>query len=51
LYGESLAAQLNQWGATATVLPELPESERTAAIGDWLARQNARFGGPVENAS
>ncbi len=51
LYGKSLAAQLNQWGATATVLPELPESERTAAIGDWLARQNARFGGPVENAS
>src|SRR5690242_2676689 len=47
LAGTALAAQLEAWGAAATVLPELDDGERAPAIAGWLAGQTPRYGGPA----
>lgn len=51
LHGESLAEQLRQWGADASVLPELSDEERTVVSAEWLARQLPRSGGSMANES
>ncbi len=43
-FGESLVERLNVWGASAMMLPELSDFERTTAIADWLKSQLPRFG-------
>ena len=47
LAGAALAAKLDEWGAAATVSPELDDAERTIAIAGWLAGQTPRYGGPA----